>query len=172
MRSYIAISLFAIQSHTPHTAALTTSTLSSCDSDTAGNFACTGPGDNFDCSHTTQARQCARSIPLNNNCECVYRDCVSILDTLASQSPKCSAKCHTPPTITICPDYDDMHIFCEFYATIECILTSPVCNTTKWNISPCDAKARQCASQNQSDPVKCFDTFLQCVIPAELARKF
>lgn len=121
----------------------------------------------FDCSRTVEARECANDIIQGGeggSCDCLARDCFSATHLLEDQSAQCVLDCQAPKSgATICSDYDDQQIWCEYYAVFQCVANTKGCEATKLRETTCEStclgKSRKAGA---SSPLQ-LDAFLQCL---------
>ena len=150
---------------------------SECDADAGASFARilgddheSGPLESFDCSRSSSARRCAESFDASHNeeCDCILHDCVSAASLFIDQPGQCVLECQNPANAaTICSNYDDQEIWCQFYAVVQCMSVSSTCDSTKMRTrvdpTPC---ATTCMDKNQASHDSSdqqLDIFLQCL---------
>ena len=140
----------------------------SCQTDGGSSFA-DSPAHYYDCTRTNASLACFKGIdPESKACSCLLRDCISSSSLLSRQTSMCVLPCQDDKVTGagICPDWDDNHDFCNFYATWLCVATSSSCDRAAMVPPPTACEARctaKAAAGGASDPEDTLDAFLQCV---------
>ena len=161
--------------------------ISQCDADAGAHFGDAADDRHFyDCSRSPAARACYETIAGHEHvsaaeCMCLPAECLPSSRLLRHQSSRCVLACrdakHTGAGI--CPDWDDNHDLCNYYATFLCA-ASPRhgCDSTRLDPAPTPCEARCLAhppprgrmpgelvqeEEMEADPEDRLDRFLRCV---------
>lgn len=124
----------------------------------------------YDCSRSEMGRKCAAAIGAHSTsrCACLSQHCLSATQLLAGQSSECVLECRAPAAASdICPNYDDQQIYCEYYATYQCVSAAAACDASKLSSSTrCEAIcALKVKGKGEADDQ--LDAFLQCLSSCE-----
>ena len=92
----------------------------------------------YDCSRTDAATRCFKAImpeSQGDDCHCLIANkCISSQQLLKQQesSSKCVLSCRDIKVTgaNICPDYDDTHDWCNYYASFFCVSTHKECDAS------------------------------------------
>jgi len=148
---------------------------SHCQTDGGSSYAESNDHHYYDCSRSATAKECFDFIDPEasgkENCKCLLTDCLTSAAQLRPQPSACTLACRQSAMTGagICPDWDDNHDLCNYYASFYCVATSSECKPALLLPLPTPREVKCIESPPPStinlttSPEDNLDRFLRCI---------